>query len=234
MRAQANCLTLYRISRAASSSNGESEKSPETANVGADAIKPLRIALKWRRISDNAEETIIGSSHDIEGEGMMVEHDEASEEDEFTRRVLGDDQMSFGSEEHGESSTSPVLLSSSRRSLLDDDEDDGADVVSSDEDDDDVVDLIKESMPPSELHSLHLSDDDLEDAAADDDDIDSEDEGDIPSVLPLRIVKSPQAVAVSPNAAAAGADAVEEVVDIITLDKIDEQLTDPTIVTSSD
>ncbi|KAK6344143.1 hypothetical protein TWF696_007785 [Orbilia brochopaga] len=214
----------------ASSSNGE--KGPEVVNMGAETVKPLRIALKWRRISENAEETIIGSNHDIEGEGLMVEHDEASEEDEFARRVLGDDRMSFGSEEHGESSTSPVLLSNSRRSLLEDDDDDDGDVVSSDEDDDDVVDLIKESMPPSELHSLHLSDDDLEDAAADDDDIDSDDEGDLPSVLPLRIVKSPQAPG-SPNAAAAGADTVEEV-NIITLDKIDEQLADPTIVTSSD
>ncbi|EWC44792.1 hypothetical protein DRE_06430 [Drechslerella stenobrocha 248] len=171
---------------------------------------------------------------------MMVEHSEASEEDEFTRRVLGDDRMSFGNEEHGEASTSPVPISDLRRSLLEDEEDDDVDhvVSSSDEDDDIVVDLIKESMPPSELHSLHLSDDDLEDAAPDDeDDIDSDDETDLPSVLPLRIVKSPLPIG-SPNIAASAtgegsADAAEEV-NIITLDKIDKQLTDPTIVATGD
>ncbi|KAF3930886.1 hypothetical protein ABW19_dt0205061 [Dactylella cylindrospora] len=166
----------------------------------------------------------------------MVEHEEVFDEDEFTRRVLGDDGMSSGSEGHGESSTSPVLLNQPRRSLLEDDDDDDDDdddednvVSSSDEDDDDVVDLIKESIKPSELH---LSDDDLEDPGVDDE-IDSDDESDLPSVLPLRIVKSPQPSG-SPALDATGtsdkADSpTAEEVNIITLDKIDEQLTDPTI-----
>ncbi|KAF3282645.1 hypothetical protein TWF970_001392 [Orbilia oligospora] len=213
----------------------------------------------------------------------MVEHEEAFDEDEFTRRVLGDDGMSSGSEDHGElGANSPVLLSKPRggRSLLEDDDDDDDDdedddddddVVSSsdDEDDDDVVDLIKESMPQEELHSLHMSDDDLEDVEdedEDDDEIDSDDESELPSVLPLRIVReggkadgsgtAPVGGPAGGSSTSAGAgsststtgsgggggggtggggvgDAVEEV-NIITLDKIDEQLADPTIVMSND
>ncbi|KAF3926330.1 hypothetical protein AA313_de0201510 [Arthrobotrys entomopaga] len=259
-------LPYYHIADSSSSLSNNGSSASESSSGGG--IKPLRISLKWRRISENPEE-IIGvasssssnnnanasssSNHDIEGEGLMVEHEEAFDEDEFTRRVLGDDGMSSGSEDHAEFSTSPVVLHKPGRRLLeddddeddDDDDDDGDVVSSSDEDDDDVVDLIKESMPPSELHSLHLSDDDLEDAAADDD-IDSDDESDLPSVLPLRIVKSPVAPgSPSDSAAAAGAGgggggggtdgyADGEEVNIITLDKIDEQLTDPTIVASND
>ncbi|KAK6509191.1 hypothetical protein TWF481_003952 [Arthrobotrys musiformis] len=203
----------------------------------------------------------------------MVEREEAFDEDEFTRRVLGDDGMSSGSEDHGElGANSPVMLNKprGRRQLFDDDdddddveddEDDDDDVVSSsdDEDEDDVVDLIKESMPQEELHSLHMSDDDLEDVGDeeedDDDEIDSDDESELPSVLPLRIVRGASvdggrkgaggaaegtagagasASACSSSAAGSGGvgDAVEEV-NIITLDKIDEQLTDPTIVMNS-
>ncbi|KAF3174579.1 hypothetical protein TWF751_004836 [Orbilia oligospora] len=253
------------------SSNESASSSSGPTNPDGSRVKPLRIALKWRKISENPEETIIGpsgdsskngsgGSHDIEGEGFMVEHEEAFDEDEFTRRVLGDDGMSSGSEDHGElGANSPVLLSKPKggRSLLedDDDDDDGDDddddVVSSsdDEDDDDVVDLIKESMPQEELHSLHMSDDDLEDVEdedEDDDEIDSDDESELPSVLPLRIVREGgkadgsgtapvggPAGGSSTSAGAGSRDAVEEV-NIITLDKIDEQLADPTIVMSND
>ncbi|RVD80960.1 uncharacterized protein DFL_008843 [Arthrobotrys flagrans] len=261
-------------------SSNESASSPSGSNTNPDGsgVKPLRIALKWRKISEKPEETIIGpsggsngGSHDIEGEGLMVEHEEAFDEDEFTRRVLGDDGMSSGSEDHGEiRASSPVMLNKprGRRSLredddcdeVDDDDDDDGVVSSSDEDDDDVVDLIKVSMPQEELHSLHMSDDDLEDVEDDDDDeIDSDDESELPSVLPLRVVKgasvdggkgggSAATVGGAGTGTSAGAgagntgsgsggggvgDAVEEV-DIITLDKIDEQLADPTIVMRHD
>ncbi|KAF3312995.1 hypothetical protein TWF173_006380 [Orbilia oligospora] len=335
------------------SSNESASSSSGPTNPDGSRVKPLRIALKWRKISENPEETIIGpsgdsskngsgGSHDIEGEGFMVEHEEAFDEDEFTRRVLGDDGVSasccvplqseslvrekkddddevgdedeeneeegeiyyyyygrdrhhdnsgegmfpsmmfmLSGEDHGElGANSPVLLSKPRggRSLLEDDDDDDDDdedddddddVVSSsdDEDDDDVVDLIKESMPQEELHSLHMSDDDLEDVEdedEDDDEIDSDDESELPSVLPLRIVReggkadgsgtAPVGGPAGGSSTSAGAgsststtgsgsgtggggggvgDAVEEV-NIITLDKIDEQLADPTIVMSND
>ncbi|KAF3179027.1 hypothetical protein TWF788_007113 [Orbilia oligospora] len=364
-------LTFFRtlfpgVSQVSTISSNESASSSSSGPTNPDGsgVKPLRIALKWRKISENPEETIIGpsggddsskngsgGSHDIEGEGFMVEHEETFDEDEFTRRVLGDDGVSasccvppqseslvrekkddydevggggdkrkeekeekeikgkgrkkhededededegeiyyyyygrdrhhdnsgegmfpsmmfmLSGEDHGElGAHSPVLLSKPRggRSLLeDDDDDDDDDVVSSedDEDDDDVVDLIKESMPQEELHSLHMSDDDLEDVEdedEDDDEIDSDDESELPSVLPLRIVReggkadgsgtAPVRGPAGGSSAGAGAgsststagsgsggvgDAVEEV-NIITLDKVDEQLADPTIVMSND
>jgi len=254
----------------------------------------LKISLKWRKISNDSDTTIRGGSNssnqDIDDEGHLVEHAEAFDEDEFTRRVLGDDGMSSGSEDQHDSS--PILLNAPQRSPLDDDDEEGTVLHTIDEededgdeniidsssstDDDDVVDLIKESIKPSELH---LSDDevDLEDPhdtvtvdapphvtlVSDDDDddeeIDSDDESELPSVLPLRIRKSgasspatvsthvdddvpslkimPTATSTNGEEGGVGEGGEEsptaEELDIITLDKVDEQLTDPTIVHQS-
>ncbi|KAF3248158.1 hypothetical protein TWF217_005874 [Orbilia oligospora] len=113
------------------SSNESASSSSGPTNPDGSRVKPLRIALKWRKISENPEETIIGpsgdsskngsgGSHDIEGEGFMVEHEEAFDEDEFTRRVLGDDGVSA-------SCCVPLQSESLVREKKDDDDEVGGD-----------------------------------------------------------------------------------------------------------